>query len=195
MSRNPRLRSLTVAAALAVLAPATSLVALAQEHGGGGPDPQEVLKRVIEIEHLMKDAEKALARSTDANAARTAEDRIEKLLDEKAQAQAGKSAEQLRKDASGGSAEATETLRRLLEESKTEANAATKSVEKLLDEKARSQTGKSSEELRKLAEGGSKDAQEQLRRLTESAQQEAAGASYSIHDGRVRTQEGLRFAP
>lgn len=25
--------------------------------------------------------------------------------------------------------------------------------------------------------------------------QEAAGASYSIHDGRVRTQEGLRFAP
>ena len=122
-----------LSAALA-FAGALSLPALAraQEHEGG-PDMEEVKKKILEIEKLMKSAEEALARSTDTRtAAERAASAAKKLLEQKAQQETGKSAEDLRKEAESGSKEAKETLERLTKAAQKEADDAAKKMTDIL---------------------------------------------------------------
>lgn len=122
-----------LSAALA-FAGALSLPALAraQEHEGG-PDMEEVKKKILEIEKLMKSAEEALARSTDTRtAAERAASAAKKLLEQKAQQETGKSAEDLRKEAESGSKEAKETLERLTKAAQKEADDAAKKMTEIL---------------------------------------------------------------
>lgn len=117
----------TLALAAALLVPA---VARAQE---SGPSPEEVKEKVLEIERLMKSAEQSLARSTDTrSAAERAAEAARKMLDDKAQQEAGKSAEELRKEAEGGSKEAAETLERLTKAANEESQAAAKKLGEVL---------------------------------------------------------------
>lgn len=190
--RSPAPR-IVIAAAAAVATALLAPAAFAQD-GEAPPGPKQMLEKVVEIERLMKQAEQSLARATSDQSAREAEDAIEKLLDEKSRAQTGKSADQLRKEASGGSAEAAKALERLLGESRAEARSAADAVKKLLDEKARAETGKSAEELRKLAEGGSTEAAEALRRLTEEASKQSSGASEGVRKLLESTQSSGKQA-
>ena len=118
---------LSFALAAAFLAPA-----LAQEHEQG-PDADEVKKKIIEIEKLMKGAEEALARSTDTrSAAERAAAAAKKILDEKARQETGKSADELRKEAESGSQQAKETLERLTKSAQKEAEEAAKKMTEVL---------------------------------------------------------------
>jgi hypothetical protein len=109
-------------------------LALAQE--AEAPSPQEIEQKVREIELLMKKAERTLARSTGARKSeQSSEDaakRFEELLNEKAQKQIGKSAVELRKAAGKGSAEASRTLERLMQEARAETAKATSEMERVL---------------------------------------------------------------
>lgn len=127
-------------------AAATALVLLAgpafAQDGAGPPSPEEMKEKVKEIERLMKQAEKALARSVDSR--KTSEEtaaKIEKLLDEKARESTGKSADELRKMAEEGSESASQALKRLMEQAKSESSSASEGVRKLLEETRQSGQG------------------------------------------------------
>jgi hypothetical protein len=127
------MRRRRLSAALA-FAGAISLPALAhaQEHGDG-PDMEEVKKKILEIEKLMRSAEEALAASTDTrSAAERSAAAAKKLLEQKAQQQTGKSCDQLRKEAENGSQEAKETLERLTKDAQKEADEAAKKMTEIL---------------------------------------------------------------
>lgn len=124
---TPRNLTACLAFAGALLLPA---VARSQD---GGPDMEEVKKKILEIEKLMKGAEEALARSTDTrSAAERSAEAARKLLEQKAQQETGKSSEQLRKEAESGSKEAKETLERLTKAAKEECEAAAKKMTEIL---------------------------------------------------------------
>src|SRR6185369_5838474 len=90
-----------------------------------GPDPEEVKKKVIEIERLMKSAEESLARSTDTRtAAERSAEAAKKILDDKAKKETGKTPQQLEQEAAAGSKEAKETLERLTNSANEEAKQA-----------------------------------------------------------------------
>ncbi|MCG3134450.1 MAG: hypothetical protein HMLKMBBP_01756 [Planctomycetes bacterium] len=147
-------------AAFAALCAAYAPGARAQDHG---PDPQDIERKILEIERLMKQAEESLAKASGAKS-ETAEDtarRIEKLLDEKARQSAGKSAEELRKEASGGSKEATEALKRLMEEAKSESSKSGEGIKRLLEE----------------TKSGGKGATDGIQWLLEQAQRGGTGGS------------------
>lgn len=82
--------------------------------------------------------------------------------------------ERLMKSAEQSLASSTDT--------RSAAEKAAEAARKMLDEKARQETGKSSEELRKLAESGSKDAAETLERLTKAANEEAKKAGEKLSE-------------
>ena len=82
--------------------------------------------------------------------------------------------ERLMKSAEEALARSTDT--RSAEEKSAEA------ARKMLDDKARQETGKSSEELRKLAESGSKDAAETLDRLTKAANEQCKQAAEKMSE-------------
>jgi len=139
---------LTVAALAFFVAPLST--ARAQEHGP--PSPEEVQEKIRAIEKLMKQAEEALARSTSSReTAQEAARRLEELLEEKAQEQTGSSADELRKQAKSGSAEAAEALRRLTEEARSDAAKASSEMTRMLEEGGGS-TRKATEGVRKLLE-------------------------------------------
>ena len=117
-----------VAGALFLSAPAP---ARAQDQG---PDPEEVKKKVLEIERLMKSAEESLARSTDTRtAAEKAAEAAKKILDDKSKKETGKSSADLRKEAEGGSKEAKETLERLTKAANEEAQKAAEKMSEVLN--------------------------------------------------------------
>src|SRR5262245_2121241 len=121
-----------LAAALA-FAGALSVPALAHAQEGGGPDMEEVKKKILEIEKLMKSAEESLARSTDTrSAAERSAEAAKKLLEQKAKEQTGKSCDELRKEAESGSQQAKETLERLTKEAQKEAEQAAKKMTDIL---------------------------------------------------------------
>lgn len=121
---NKALAGLAFAGALAA-----SSVARAQD---AGPDQEEVKKKVIEIERLMKGAEEALARSTDTrSAAERSAEAAKKLLDQKAKKETGKSSAELRKEAESGSEEAKKTLERLTQAAESECKEAAEKMAKL----------------------------------------------------------------
>jgi hypothetical protein len=151
--------------AAAVFAGALSLSAVARaQDGSQGPDPEEVKKKVLEIERLMKSAEEALARSTDV---RTAEERAaeaaKKILDDKSKKETGKSSAELRKEAEGGSKEAKETLERLTNSANEEAK-------------------KAAEKMTQIFNGGSgsSGASGGIKELIEKIKGDGAGASEGI---------------
>ncbi len=183
--RNPRqhgrhrtLLSLATLLGLA-LAPA---VAFAQD--GGQPDAEELRRRVRQVDRLMGEAEESLARSLDSKDARERSERVAKILETKAKEETGKSAADLRAEAAAGSTEAKATLDRLAKDALVEALGASDEVRRLLDSKAREESGDTAEALRKLAEGGSKEAAETLQRLigeaTQEALQKALGAGETL---------------
>jgi hypothetical protein len=125
MTRRRPIASLALAGALLVPA-----IARAQD---AEPDPEEVKKKIVEIEKLMKGAEEALARSTDTrSAAERSAEAAKKLLDQKAREETGKSAEDLRKEAENGSQQAKETLERLTKAAQKEAEDAAKKLTEIL---------------------------------------------------------------
>jgi len=125
--------------------------ALAQE--GGPPSPEDLKQKVLEIDRLMKQAEEALIRSlAERDAGKRTAEAIEKLLEQKAQDAAGKSAEQLRKEAEKGSAEAKETLQKLLTESQSEVSRMTAEQIRAIIEKAGGTSESAGESVRKMLE-------------------------------------------
>jgi hypothetical protein len=122
-----------VAAAVFAGALLLPVVARAQD-AGQGPDPEEVKKKVLEIERLMKSAEESLARSTDTRSAEErAAEAAKKILDDKAKKETGKSGAELRKEAEGGSKEAKETLERLTNSANEEAKKAAEKMTQVLN--------------------------------------------------------------
>lgn len=109
----------------------TAAPARAQEEP---PSPEEMKQKVIEIEKLMKKAEEALARSVDSKDPEKAAKEMEKIFDEQARKQTGKSGEDLRKEAASGSSEAAEAIRKIMEESKKASAGASEEIKKLLEE-------------------------------------------------------------
>lgn len=125
MTRRHPIACLAFAGAL--LSPA---LARAQD---GGPDMEDVKKKILEVEKLMKSAEEALARSTDTrSAAERAAEAAKKILGQKAKQETGKSAEELRKEAESGSQQAKETLERLTKSAQKEAEEAAKKMTDIL---------------------------------------------------------------
>lgn len=130
MTRRRKTAAFALVATLSLAA-----LARAQDHEQG-PNPDDVKKKILEIERLMKGAEESLARSTDTrNAAERAAEAARKLLDDKSKAETGKTSEQLRKEAEAGSAEAKETLERLTKAANEEAQEAAKKIAEVLDGK------------------------------------------------------------
>jgi hypothetical protein len=143
---NPRDFRIAAALAGALLAASS---ARAQDQGG--PDPEEVKKKVIEIERLMTSAEESLARSTDTRtAAEKAAEAAKKILDEKSKKETGKSSAELRKDAESGSKEAKETLERLTKSANEEATKAAEKINEVL--KGGSAAGGAGQGVRELIE-------------------------------------------
>jgi hypothetical protein len=166
MTNVRKLRSLLAGAALAALALAP---AAARAQDAGTPSPEEIKKKVLEIEKLMRGAEESLARATDTRSAseRSAE-AARKILEDMAQRETGKTPEQLRQEAAGGSAEAKETLERLT---------------KAADESAREAAAKMGEVLGEGgggASGSSQGAGEGIRKIIEKVRGEGQGASAGI---------------
>ncbi len=146
-----RLFALALAVTLFLGAPSlsTGTRAFAQEAGEGGPPSQEeIIKKVQEIEKLMRGAEEALARSTHSRRARADSEKtaaeIEKLINEQAQAQSGKSADQLRQEAAAGSEEARKQIEQMTKD-------ATAKIQKLM-ESAGGSAGGAADGVRKLLE-------------------------------------------
>jgi hypothetical protein len=123
-------RRIFAAVFVALFAPS---LARAQDHAQG-PDPEDVKKKVLEIERLMKSAEESLARTTDT---RTAEERAseaaKKILEDKAKKETGKTCDQLRSEAAGGSKEAKETLERLTNAADEEAKKAAEKMSQVMN--------------------------------------------------------------
>jgi uncharacterized protein YjbJ (UPF0337 family) len=152
-----KLRAIAFAAALAVPA-----FAVAQDQG---PGPDEVKQKILEIERLMKGAEEALARSTDTrSAADKAAEAARKILEQKAKQETGKSCDDLRKEAEGGSKEAKETLERLTKAANEEAKKAAEKMSEVLDG----------------GSGGSGGAGHGIRELIEKIKGDGQGASAGI---------------
>jgi hypothetical protein len=151
------------AAAAFVAAVLASAPARAQDEAP--PSPEEMKKKVLEIERLMKGAEESLARSTDT---RTAEERAaaaaKKILEDKAKQETGKTPEQLRKEAAAGSAEAKATIERLTKAADDEAKKACEKMEQVLNGGA----------------GASGGAGEGVRKLLENMKGQGEGASKGI---------------
>jgi len=143
--------SRVIAAAIAVFG-ALAAPAIAQDEGHG-VGPEELKAKVKEIDRLMKQAEEALVDSLSAkDKAKATDAAIEKLLEKKAQESMGKSAEQLRKEAEKGSAEAQEAIKKLSKEAAQEASKLTvQEIQKLIDKSA-SGSGGAGEGIRKLME-------------------------------------------
>jgi len=162
------LRRFALPAAVVMAAAAFSLIVpprtvLAQDHGQ--PGPEEIQKKIREIEKLMKKAEESLARSTHTReSAKQAARRVEELLDEKARDQTGKSSDQLRKEAKDGSSESAEALRKLTEEARTEAAAASAEMARLL----------------RQGEGSAREATEGVRKLIEKTKESGKEASAAM---------------
>lgn len=143
------------------------------QDGGGEPDPEEVKKKILEIEKLMKGAEEALARSTDTrSAAERSAEAAKKILDQKAKQETGKSAEDLRKEAESGSQQAKDTLDRLTKAAQKEAEDAAKKMTEILGGNggggATGSSGGSSAGIKELIEklkGDSKGASERMKWL------------------------------
>lgn len=135
--RAPRSVAASAIAPLALAIVLASPPALAQD-AEAPPSPEEIRKKVVEIERLMREAEDSLARSLDASSAEAKARRAAKLLDQKARESTGKSAEELRKlaedPAKEGARDAAEALRRLTEEANEQATEAAEGVRKLLEE-------------------------------------------------------------
>lgn len=132
--RNPGLRALAASFAVPLAAVVFSPAVASAQDEGGPPSPEDVRKKVVEIEKLMKQAEDSLSRSLDSTSAEARAKRAAKLLDERARETTGKSADELRKLAESGAKDAAETLRRLTEESQRSAEGATEGVRRLLEE-------------------------------------------------------------
>lgn len=158
--RNGLRSAFLSALAFGALALAATPASFAQEaEPPAGPD--EMQKKVVEIERLMKQAESLLARSLDRRRARdeakASEEEIEKLLDQKARESAGKSADELRKLAQEGSTEAVETLKKLTGEATREATElARKRIEELMESGGEG-AGGAGDGIRKLLEEGRQD--------------------------------------
>lgn len=159
----------TFAVAAALLAPS---FALAQEQE---PSADEVKQKILEIERLMKGAEESLARSTDTrSAADRAAEAARKILDQKAKQETGKSPDDLRKEAEGGSKEAKETLERLTKSANEEAKEAARKISEVLD------GGQSGGQGGGGAAGGSGGSSRGIRELIEKIKGEGQGASLGI---------------
>ena len=160
--RTPARTAIRILAAALVVGAAS--FARAQDEPGE-PTMDEVKKKVLEIERLMKSAESSLARTTDT---RTAEeksaDAARKMLDEKARQQTGHSAEELRKLAEGSSDEAkkaAETLERLTKSADAEAK-------------------KAAEKMSNLGGASSSSASKGVKELIDEVKGEGKGASAGI---------------
>ncbi len=171
--------SRTLASAAFAAALAASASARAQEQGP--PDLEEVKKKVLEIERLMKGAEEALARSTDT---RSAEERAasaaKKILEDKAKKETGKTAEELRKEAESGSADAKAAIERLTKAADEEAKKACEKMDQVMG--GGSSASGAAEGVRKLVEkmksdgdGASKGIEWLLRQFPSGAPQSGAG--------------------
>jgi len=146
--RGPAL-AVVLGIALAVSLGLVGTPAYAQETGEDGPPSQEeIIQKVKEIEQLMRKAEESLARSTHARRARADSEKtaqeIEKLVNEQAQAQTGKSADQLRQEAEAGSDEARKKIEQITQD-------ATNKIQQLM-ESAGESGGGASDGVRKLLE-------------------------------------------
>ncbi len=97
-------RAALAAAALAALA-SFPLPAVAQDGAGPPDEAEELRRRVREVDRLMGQAERSLARSLDTRAARERSARVAKLLDDKARKETGEGADALREQSAAGSAE------------------------------------------------------------------------------------------
>jgi hypothetical protein len=177
-----KLATFAFAAALAVPS-----FAIAQEEG---PSPDEIKEKILEIERLMKGAEESLARSTDTrSAADRAAEAARKILDQKAKQETGKSSEELRKEAEGGSKEAKETLERLTKSANEEAKEAARRISEVLDGGqsggqgggASGASGGSSRGIRELIEkikGDGQGASQGIKWLLEKSSQKKSGPGH-----------------
>ena len=174
-ARRPAVRTMFAAASLAALAAFAAPRALAQEGGDAPPDADEIRKKVIEIERLMKGAEEALAKSTNTRAAaEKAAEAAEKLLDEKAQKETGKSAEQLRDETRSGSKEAKEALERLTKAAQEEARRAAEAMTALGGQRAE-QAGEGVKKLLEKVKGEGEGAASGIQWLLDNAVQHGGG--------------------
>lgn len=172
-----KLSAIAFAAALAVPS-----FAVAQEQG---PSPEDVKQKILEIERLMKGAEESLARSTDTrSAADKAAEAARKILDQKAKQETGKSAEDLRKEAEGGSKEASETLERLTKAANEEAKEAAKKMSEVLGGDSgggaaggSSGSGRGIRELIEKIKGDGQGASQGIKWLLEKSTQKKSGQS------------------
>ncbi len=186
-ARTDRLAALALCAALAL----ASRAARAQDEGE--PSPEDIKNKVVEIERLMRSAEEALARTTDT---RTAEERsaeaARKMLDDMAKKETGKSADELRKEAQGGSKEAAEALEKLTKRANEEAKKAAEAIRKI-DQggDASGAAGKGVRELVEKVKGDGKGASEGIRWLLEKAvrQQQGGGGGEAQHEKQPNAAE------
>jgi hypothetical protein len=162
-----------LAGALLLAAP---LAAWAQEHGQ--PSTEDIKKKVLEVERLMKAAESALASTTDTRSAtERSADAARKILDERARRETGKSAEELRKLAEGDSDEAkkaAESLARLTQAAEEEAK---KAAEKITD-LGQGTAGGASKKVKELIEeirGEGKSASSGIQWLIDNAIKDSGG--------------------
>jgi hypothetical protein len=171
---------------LALAAVALLLVPTLARAQDQGPDPEEVKRKVLEIERLMKGAEEALARSTDTRSAgERAAEAARKLLDDKAKKETGKSADDLRKEAAGGSKEAKDTLDRLMRAADGEAKQAVEKMDKVLGGGAGASGGAGTgiRELIEKVRGEGKGASDGIRWLLEkTVKQGGKGGGGGGHD-------------
>lgn len=171
------MRTSTAAAFTLAALLAFSGVALAQEQGGG-PGPDEIKKKIVEIERLMKSAEESLARSTDTRSAQEkAAEAARKILDQKSRDQTGKSAEELRKEAESGSQQARETLEKLTQEAGQEATQAAEKIKKLMEGSGGSSgsAGQGVKELIEKIKGEGQGASDGIKWILENAVKKGGG--------------------
>jgi len=162
---------LTTSAAAAAFAAFLLVPALARAQDQG-PSPEEMKEKILEIERLMKSAEQSLARSTDTrSAADRAAEAAKKMLDDKARQETGKSAEELRKLAEGGSKEAAETLERLTKAANEESKKAAEKLSEVLGGGSAAPGG---------AGAGSSGSGEGIKKLIEKIKGDGQGASQGI---------------
>jgi len=143
--------------------------AFAQDAETHGPD--EFRAKFREVEHLMKGAERSLARSTGVavseQSAKDAAKRLDELVATKAREQAGTSVEQLRREAAEGSAEAAAKLEALTREARVEI------------EKAAAQAAGAAQGVERSAESA-RDAEKGVHDLVEATHRDAVAASKGI---------------
>jgi hypothetical protein len=168
-------RAAAAAFAAALLVPA---LARAQDQP---PDPEEVKKKILEIERLMKSAEQSLARSTDTrSAAEKSAEAAKKILDERAKKETGKSAEELKKLAESGSQEAAKKLEELTKAANEEAQEAAKKMTEVLGGGSAGAGGGSS--------GSGKGIREIIEKIKGDGQGASAGIKWLLD--KTRTTQG-----